>query len=221
MGTAPALGAKLAAAANANALCWTGLALVCVLVALRAMQPIANTDLGWHLALGRFIAESGGIPDTEPFTHTARGAPMVAHEWLSQVLYHGVVQTGGLLSLRALHAGLAVGILVFLFALLRRDEVPPALALFGVLLYTVVSQARFQVRPQMLDLACGVALYAAVFLLKPALRVPHLAAIAAATTPAAMTQAAGRPSMGSSARFLRRLRPGALLRGGLLRGGLL
>ena len=79
---------------------------------------------------------------------TARGSPMVAHEWLSQAIYHGVVEVGGLLSLRALHAALAVAILLFLFASLRRERVPPALALFSVLLYVAIAQAR------LLDDAC-------------------------------------------------------------------
>ena len=145
------------------------------------MQPIRSTDLGWHLALGRYIVETGGVPMSEPFTHTKRGVPMVAHEWLSQTIYHGVVQLGGLLSLRALHAALAVAILLFLFALLRREQVPRAAALLGVFLYAAIAQARFQVRPQMFDLACLLSLYGAVFVVAPALRARHLVAIIGAT----------------------------------------
>lgn len=181
----PRLVVRLAAVANGSALAWLGLALLCALVALQGMRPIANTDLGWHLALGREIVESRAIPDSEPFTHTARGAPMVAHEWLSQVIYHGVVAQGGLLSLRALHAALAVGIVLFLFALLRRQKVPPAVALLGVFLYVAAVHVRFQVRPQMFDLACLVGLYAGVFLYKPALSARQLVAIVAATILAA------------------------------------
>ena len=144
-GAATGLISRLGAVANRRALSWAVLAVICALVAVRAMQPIANTDLGWHLALGRYIVESGAIPDAEPFTHTARGAPMVAHEWLSQAIYHGVVQLGGLLSLRALHAALAVGILLWIFALLLREKVPPAFALLGVFLYVTISQARSSV----------------------------------------------------------------------------
>ena len=122
---------RLTTLAGSRTLCGLLLALLCGLVALRVMQPIANTDLGWHLAMGRYIAESGAVPDREPFTHTARGAPMVAHEWLSQWIYHSVEQAGGLFSLRALHAGVAVVILLYLFALLRREGAAPALALLG------------------------------------------------------------------------------------------
>jgi len=173
--------ARVSAIVSSSALSCCVLAGICALVALRGVQPVANTDLGWHLALGRHIVESRAIPDSEPFTHTARGVPMVAHEWLSQAIYHGVAEVGGLLSLRALHAVLAVAILLFLFASLRRERVPPALALFAVLLYVAIAQARFQVRPQMFDLTCLVALYGWVFLYKPALRASQLAVIAAAT----------------------------------------
>lgn len=185
MSAAARFGSRLLAVAGAKAVPWLGLAALCTLVALQTMQPIANTDLGWHLALGRHIVESRAIPHTEPFTHTARGAPMIAHEWLSQAIYHGVVQLGGLLSLRALHSALAVGIVVFVFAMLRRAKVPAAGALLGALLYVAAAQARFQVRPQMFDLACLVVLYGAVFLYKPALSARQLVGIVAATILAA------------------------------------
>jgi hypothetical protein len=173
--------AALSALSDSRLLCGCALAVICTLVALRGMQPIRSTDLGWHLALGRYIVETGGVPTTEPFSHTARGVPMVAHEWLSQTIYHGVVQLGGLLSLRALHAALAVAMLLFLFWQLRRQQVPRAFSLLGVFLYLAVAQARFQVRPQMFDLACLLLLYSVVFVSAPALRARQLVVIIAGT----------------------------------------
>ena len=173
--------ARLGGLADSRVLCAGVLAVICALVALRAMQPIRSTDLGWHLALGRSIVETGAVPTSEPFTHTARGVPMVAHEWLSQAIYHGVVELGGLLSLRALHAAIAVAMLLLLFALFRTERAPRAAALLGVFLYAAIGQARFQVRPQMFDLACLMSLYGAVFVCAPALRARHCVAIIAAT----------------------------------------
>jgi hypothetical protein len=175
------LNARLGALADSRVLCACLLAVICGLVVLRAMEPIRSTDLGWHLALGRSIVETGAVPTSEPFTHTARGVPMVAHEWLSQAIYHGVVQQGGLLSLRALHAAIAAAMLLLLFALFRYERVPRAASLLGVFLYAAVAQARFQVRPQMFDLACLMSLYGAVFVCAPALRARHCVAIIAAT----------------------------------------
>ena len=72
------------------------LVLLCGLVATAAMQPIRNGDIGWHLAIGRTIARTGEVPREETYTYTARGAPMVAHEWLSQRLYWEITDRFGI-----------------------------------------------------------------------------------------------------------------------------
>jgi hypothetical protein len=140
------------------------LAGVCFLVATSALQPIWDSDFGWHVALGRYIAEQRAVPDAEPFTHTARGAPMVAHEWLAQLLYHGIVEAVGVGGLRLAQAGLLVGVLVLFFRMLRRAEVPPALALIGVFTYVVIAEGRFAPRPQTLSLCLTMLLFDRVFL---------------------------------------------------------
>jgi hypothetical protein len=150
-------------------LAWLGLLVLCALVGYAAMAPIANPDLGWHLALGRFVVETGNVPDTEPFTHTAHGAPMVAFEWLSQTAYYGLTQVAGLLGLRWANAGLTALLLVAFFAMLRRAGVAPTLALLGVALYAVIAQPRFQLRPHMINIAFLMAMYATLFAGRPAL----------------------------------------------------
>lgn len=160
---------------------WLGLLVLCTLMGYAAMAPIANPDLGWHVALGRLIVESGSIPDTEPFTHTARGAPMVAHEWLSQVAYQGVIELLGVLGLRWANASLTLLVLVLFFAMLRRAGAAPALALLGVGLYAVIAQPRFQLRPHMFNLAFAMAMYGYLFVRRPALEGRQLANAFAAT----------------------------------------
>jgi len=150
---------------------------LCLLLGYTAMLPIYNPDFGWHVALGRYIVENGTVPTTEPFTHTAKGAPMVAHEWLSQVIYYLVAEAGGILTLRWLHAGLAVAVLIILFLLLRRAGVSWALALLGTFLYMVIAQGRFHVRPHMFDLVFLMLMYGYVFVVKPALHWRQLLAI--------------------------------------------
>ncbi len=150
---------------------------MCSLVAYMAMLPINNPDFGWHVALGRYIVEHGSVPRTEPFTHTAPGVPMVAHEWLAQVIYWLVIKAGGILTLRWVHAGLVVAVLLMMYGILRRSGVPPALGLLGTFLYLAVAQNRFHVRPHLFDLAFLVGLYGYVFVWRPTLRWRHLAAI--------------------------------------------
>jgi tetratricopeptide (TPR) repeat protein len=51
---------------------------------------VAGSDLWWHLASGREILQTGGIPPVDSFSHTAAGEIWTNHEWLWEVLYWGV-----------------------------------------------------------------------------------------------------------------------------------
>ncbi len=160
---------RLASALDGRALAWACVIVVAALVAARAMQPLREPDFGWHAALGRYIVENRSVPDREPFTHTARGAPMVAHEWLSQVIYHGVIESAGVFGLRAMHAVFVALILLLFFAMLRRAGVPPACALLGVFAYVVVAHTRFHLRPQTFSVAFLMVMYFAIFVRRPRL----------------------------------------------------
>jgi hypothetical protein len=154
---------------------------ICFGVLFSVTRPISNGDLGWHLSLGRYISENGSIPNTEIFTHTAKGAPMVAHEWLSQLAMYQTEVAWGVLGVRWLCAVLASIVVLILFAWLRRDGVPTALALLGTLAYVAVAQGRFQVRPHMFHLAIFIALYGYLFIHRPKLRPLELVGISFAT----------------------------------------
>ena len=107
---------------------------------------------------------------------------MVAHEWLSQLAMYQAVEAWGVLGVRWLCAVLASVVVLALFAWLRRDGVPPALALLGTLAYVAVAQGRFQVRPHMFHLLIFIALYGYLFVHRPKLRPRELIGIIFATT---------------------------------------
>ncbi|MEY3658031.1 MAG: hypothetical protein RL425_792, partial [Pseudomonadota bacterium] len=52
-------------------------------------------DTGWHLAVGEFIWHHRSIPETDPFSYSFRGAPWVAHEWLTDILMYLAFRLGG------------------------------------------------------------------------------------------------------------------------------
>ncbi len=60
------------------------IALVAILVGAASWsQPhVDGSDLWWHLAAGRYIAEHGEIPRSDPFSHTAAGQRWIDHSWL-------------------------------------------------------------------------------------------------------------------------------------------
>lgn len=173
--------ARIAGFIDHRVFVWICLAVLCVPVGYMAMLPINNTDFPWHVAMGRYVVENHTVPTTEPFTHTARDAPMVAHEWLSQVIYYLVIEVVDILGLRWLHAALVLAVLVILFLWLRRSGVTPALALLGTFLYMVIAQGRFHPRPHMFDLLFLILMYGYVFVMKPALNWRQLLAIFGAT----------------------------------------
>jgi hypothetical protein len=52
-------------------------------------------DLGWHIALGRVILETGTVPTSDFLSHTMQGRPFVPHEWLAEVIFAALYGVGG------------------------------------------------------------------------------------------------------------------------------
>ena len=63
-------------------LAWTAIAIG---VGAWFHPAVSGSDLWWHLATGREIAGSAGIPTVDSFSHTASGAAWMNHEWLWQL----------------------------------------------------------------------------------------------------------------------------------------
>ncbi len=148
--------------------------------ALTVLAPVANGDIAWHLAIGRWISQHAAIPFADPFTYTAPGAPMVAHEWLAQLLYWEWTAFAGLDGLRALHVVLAAATLGLAFISFRAAGAPPALALLTTAAFSLLVSPRFQVRPHMLNPIFGIALFTLLFHARGPLR-PARIALSAAT----------------------------------------
>jgi hypothetical protein len=53
---------------------------------LRGEEVLYDGDTYSHIAAGKWILENGAVPTHDPFSHTMRGAPWTAFEWLSQVV---------------------------------------------------------------------------------------------------------------------------------------
>jgi len=130
---------------------WPFLPALAVITAV-CLQPVVATDLWLHLAVGRQIACDRAIPAADRFSHTAAGAPFVAHEWLSQALLYGVHRIGGvnaLVGLKLFLAALAFGLLYWL-AHLRCGE--PLVGAGLVTLAIFPSRLYLDYRPTMFSL---------------------------------------------------------------------
>lgn len=67
-------------------------------------RPLWHTDIWGHLAYGRVIWMTGGLPSTEPLMPLARGVELVDTAWLSQVVGFLVAERFGFAGLQLLSA---------------------------------------------------------------------------------------------------------------------
>src|SRR5258708_34528661 len=58
-----------------------------------------------HIAVGRWIMAHGAVPASDPFSFSMHGAPWIAFEWLSEVIYAAGDTFSGWAAVAALAAG--------------------------------------------------------------------------------------------------------------------
>ncbi|MFO1095530.1 MAG: hypothetical protein U0992_19835 [Planctomycetaceae bacterium] len=122
--------------------------------------PIWHTDVWGHLSYGRWIAQTGHVPMTEPLLPLASGVPFVDTAWLSQWISYIAFSHWGVAALQGLYAACVTGIVAVLgITLLRRTRrVPPTvfgLVSFGWLNYQPLSVQR----PQIVGMLCFTLLF--------------------------------------------------------------
>ena len=65
-------------------------------IALAAFLMPAQGDTWWQLRAGQEMWRTRDVLLRDTFSHTVNGAPWPNHEWLSQVLFYGAYEAGGL-----------------------------------------------------------------------------------------------------------------------------
>lgn len=129
--------------------------------AVAATQPIADTDLFWHLATARETLAHGFV-HTDVFSWTVRGAPVSIDQWLGQVVLYGAylaLDWRGIAIVRVV-AVVALMSLVVLSATQRRTG-RPLVTVIAALPAFVLTRVLWVDRPELLGLVC----FAAVLLL--------------------------------------------------------
>jgi hypothetical protein len=95
-----------------------------LLLAFKTLGPYCDTDLWWHLAVGKWIVEHREVPHTDPFSRMSQesppGTPWVAYSWLYEVLIYKVYQTAGLPGVILYRTLMASAIFVSLALLMAR-----------------------------------------------------------------------------------------------------
>jgi hypothetical protein len=157
--------APLPAGATASAADWSALlpvltaAIVYVVVLIVGSKLLNDPDSFWHLTVGQWIVENGSVPRADTYSFTKPGAPWVAKEWLSQVLFAISWEFAGWTGMVLLAAGaFALTFGVFVRALLRYLTPMPVVAFASITFLLAAPHAL--ARPHMLALPVMVAFLA-------------------------------------------------------------
>jgi len=107
----------------------------------------ADGDLPRHLAVGEYILQTAQIPTRDIFSHTLNGAPLVPHEWLSEIFFamaHRAAGLNGVAWLTATVLALTYGALAYA---LRDQGVRALVALSGAYAASIVGALHQLPRP--------------------------------------------------------------------------
>jgi hypothetical protein len=122
--------------------------------ALVTLQPVADSDLFWHVATGaRTLA--GDLPRTDPFSWTIAGQPVLTDQWLGDLIFAAARALGdwrGVLALRALAVAALVTIVVDTALAARPGR--PIVAAAAALPAIALSRFAWTDRPELLGLVC-------------------------------------------------------------------
>jgi hypothetical protein len=113
---------------------------------------LGDGDTGWHIRTGQYILAHHAVPTADPFSFSRAGAPWFAWEWLTDVMYAGLFQVGGLKAI-VLVSGLMIGLfaaIVLRYTLWRGANI--LVAMFTTLLAAGASSMHFLARPHLFTL---------------------------------------------------------------------
>lgn len=81
---------------------------------------VIDTDLWWHMAVGRWIVDHRAIPYTEPFSEIGSSKPFEAYSWLFELVVYWFFQKFGLVGIVVFSSAMAVAIAAAIHHLVRR-----------------------------------------------------------------------------------------------------
>ncbi|HEX2723117.1 MAG TPA: hypothetical protein VHM24_09370 [Gemmatimonadaceae bacterium] len=144
---------------------------VAPLTAIRGTVKLTQSDgdLSAHIRMGETILSTGSLPAHSLASYTASADPMVAHAWLSEVIFVSLFRVGGLpllsvmtgLIVAATHAGIGL--------FLRRRGADPRWAFLAALLSLALASTHWLTRPHMFSIV-GTALTLVLLESKPRYR---------------------------------------------------
>ena len=127
---------------------------VAPLIAIRGTVKLTQSDgdLAAHIRMGETILASGHLPAFSLASYTAPADHMVAHAWLSEIIFALLFRLGGL-PLLSVVTGMVVGATHGMIALfLRRRGADPRWAFLAALLSLALASTHWLTRPHMFSI---------------------------------------------------------------------
>lgn len=127
---------------------WVALALVAVLAfaAVLCHREVDSPDVGFQLALGRWITAERAVPHVDPLTYTLQHRPYVDLQWLYQVVLWRAFDLGGTLGIVLLNtAGVLASLALVALRCARREGRLSLVAVALLLLATLANDS--EIRP--------------------------------------------------------------------------
>ncbi len=123
--------------------------------ALSALKPLRESDLFWHLSLGRAVLRAGGRVVPEPTALAALGSTRAVPEWLWDVISYALWTRGGAVALTLLIAALGALIASLGWRVLRGHDASRPLAPAALCLALALPSllGRVRERPEVVALA--------------------------------------------------------------------
>lgn len=96
------------------------LLLLLYVVLIPGGRLLIDPDLYWHIATGRKIWESRSFPQVDEFSHTFRGHPWIARDWLGDLIFYAAYSLSGLRGVVIVTGGAIALAYALLFLMLAR-----------------------------------------------------------------------------------------------------
>lgn len=112
-----------------------------------ALAP-TDPDYWWHERTGQLIADARRVPLTDDFSHTHAGQQLIAHEWLTELVFYGVQHSVGYVGNVVLIGLLGSAAALMMYVTCRRLGVGDLTAVVLVLWAYGMSLGSYGVRPQ-------------------------------------------------------------------------
>ncbi|MGC2166917.1 MAG: hypothetical protein WA632_13000 [Gallionella sp.] len=119
------------------------------LVGVSLLRKIFDSDIWFHMVVGREVVRQMKIPDVEFYVLTRLGEPGEFHEWGFGVLYYFIEQWSGYVGMAMANAAIGCGILLLLYLAGSAESKSGLLKLFPVIgLVLWVIELRMNFRPE-------------------------------------------------------------------------